>query len=87
MQLLIDAQGQGYCLYSELFDLSCLGLLSICRASHVEPDEVGEWYADLAPVNGPRLGPFPRRSAALAAEQSWLETHLLDGTSHPAVPS
>ena len=38
------------------------------RASHVEPDADGRWWADLSPVAGPRLGPFEVRSAALDAE-------------------
>lgn len=77
MQLVVDARGQVQCLYSEAIDLAALGTLSIRRASHVEPDDVGRWWADLAPVRGPRLGPFTRRSDALAAEEGWLETHWL----------
>jgi hypothetical protein len=34
------------------------------------------WSANLSPVRGPKLGPFPRRSQALAAERQWLEQHL-----------
>ena len=47
------------------------------RHSHVEPDESGRWIADLSPVSGPALGPFPTRSAALAAEAAWLEANRL----------
>ena len=54
---------------------SVFGDLAIRRASHVEPDAAGRWWADLAPVGGPRLGPFDRRSEALAAELRWLERH------------
>jgi len=50
--------------------------VSIRRASYVEPDDHGQWWADLHPVGGPCLGPFPRRSAALAAELRWLEDAL-----------
>ena len=46
------------CLYSEELNLRVLGRLSIQRGSHVEPDERGQWLADLAPVDGPVLGPF-----------------------------
>ncbi len=53
------------------------GQLSICRASHVEPTENGQWLVDLAPVRGPLLAPFSTRSAALAAENAWLETDWL----------
>lgn len=75
MDLIVDLQGTVRCLYDEAIELSSLGSVSICRASHVEPDEVGRWWADLAPVSGPRLGPFDRRSLALAAERAWLNQH------------
>lgn len=45
------------------------------RASYVEPGK-GGWKADLKPVNGPVLGPFNRRDAALRAEDNWLRQHL-----------
>ena len=77
MQLVIDAVGTTRCLYSEEIDLSSLGGVTILRASHVEPDEDGQWFADLSPVNGPLLGPFGRRTQALEAETRWLETHRL----------
>ncbi len=77
MQLMIDPSGQVRCLSSETIDLASLGSLSISRGSHVEPDEEGQWLADLSPVSGPCLGPFMKRSEALAAEQSWLEEHWL----------
>jgi len=82
MQLIITPQGSLRCVYTEEIDLAQLGQLSISRGSHVEPDSTGRWFADLAPVAGPRLGPFQRRSEALAAESQWLELHWLsDGTS------
>ena len=76
MQLLFLATGQVHYLYDEALDLSSLGQATIRRASHVEPDEAGLWWADLAPVAGPKLGPFIRRSEALAAEAAWLEARL-----------
>lgn len=79
MQLVIDGRGRVHCLYTETMDLSTLGRLFIRRASHVEPDANELWRADLSPVGGPLLGPFDRRSQALAAEQDWLETHWLSG--------
>jgi hypothetical protein len=79
MQLVIDGRGQVHGLYGEAIDLTALGCLSIRRASRVEPDAAGQWWADLEPVSGPLLGPFRVRSAALAAEQAWLETHWLPG--------
>jgi len=45
------------------------------RASYVEP-AMGGWTADLAPVNGPVLGPFHLRQEALDAEREWLDEHL-----------
>lgn len=53
--------------------------LRTTRASHVEPTASGEWAADLAPVGGPRLGPFKRRGQALAAEVRWLALQLNAG--------
>jgi hypothetical protein len=81
MQLRIDANGMVQCVYAELIDLTSFGTPSIRRASHVEPDEQGQWWADLSPVGGPRLGPFITRSPALDAERAWLETHWLGGLS------
>jgi hypothetical protein len=80
MQLLIDRQGQVRCIYGEAIDLAALGPLTIHRGSYVEPDDQGRWWADLAPVGGPRIGPFDRRSEALDAERTWLETHWLSQT-------
>ena len=77
MDLLIDSAGSIRCLYGEAIDLAALGKLRIERGSHVEPDAHGRWWADLAPVAGPLLGPFDRRSAALAAEAAWLLEHWL----------
>jgi hypothetical protein len=76
MQLVIDPYGCAYGVYAEAIDLSSLGQLTIRRASHVEPDAHGLWWSDLSPVQGPRLGPFDRRSAALAAELCWLDNHI-----------
>ncbi len=86
MQLVIDAQGQIRCLYAEVLDLTALGPVSIRRASYVEPDEQGRWWAELAPVGGPRLGPFALRSQALAAELDWLDHHWLSATEAPDPP-
>ena len=77
MQLVIFSGGVVRTLYSEMLDLAVLGTLQIERASMVEPNMAGEWLADLSPVSGPVLGPFPRRSQALAAEQAWLEANWL----------
>ncbi len=75
MDLRIDPGGTVRCVYDEALDLSVLGSLTITRASYVEPDEEGSWWSDLSPVQGPRLGPFNRRSEALSAEAAWLAAH------------
>jgi hypothetical protein len=77
MQIIVEPGGAVRCIYSEEIDLAALGSPAIVRASHVEPDQQGRWWADLSPVVGPLLGPFGNRSEALAAEQQWLEAHWL----------
>lgn len=56
----------------ELASLVSEGKATISRASHVEPTEDGKWTADLGPVGGPVLGPYPLRREALDAEIAWL---------------
>jgi hypothetical protein len=53
MLLRINPGGAVRCLYAEAIDLAALGTLAIRRASHVEPDGQGHWWADLSPVGGP----------------------------------
>jgi hypothetical protein len=77
MDLVIDPAGTVRAVYSEAIALEALGHLHITRASRVEPTEDGRWTADLTPVGGPVLGPFPRRSEALSAEAAWLGRHWL----------
>jgi hypothetical protein len=77
MDLIIESGGQARCIYDETIALQSLGRLNVQRASHVEPNETGEWFADLSPVNGPLIGPFTMRSDALVAERAWLESYWL----------
>ena len=77
MELIIQG-GKVRCIYAETLDLRGLGKPNITRASHVEPDLAGRWIADLAPVDGPKLGPFDKRTDALAAEVQWLRENWLD---------
>ena len=77
MELVITRTGEIRCIYGEAIALSELGPLRISRASHVEPDSAGNWWADLRPVGGPLLGPHPCRSLALVAELGWLHKHWL----------
>jgi hypothetical protein len=73
MELVVGADGGVKCIYDETLDLRELGRLTITRASHVEPDRDGFWWADMGPVGGPMLGPFASRSEALGAERGWLQ--------------
>jgi hypothetical protein len=79
MKLLVKPDGTVKAIYDEAIDLAVLGRPTITRASHIEPTSDGGWLADLTPVGGPVLGPFERRSEALAAESDWLERHWLVG--------
>jgi hypothetical protein len=72
MELVVDAGGAVKCIYDETLDLRALGRLRISRASHVEPDSDGNWWADMGPSGGPVLGPFGTRGEALQAERGWL---------------
>ena len=83
MTLIIDPAGQGHCLYTEDLDLRSLGPMHIARASQLEPDDQGNWWANLSPVAGPVLGPFGLRSEALAAERDWLDGHLASMATAP----
>ena len=77
MQLVVQLGGTVHCLYGEELELPQLGRLAIARGSHVEPTATGQWTADMSPVTGPVLGPFPSRSDVLTAERQWLEIHWL----------
>ena len=75
MDLFIAPDGTASAIYGEEIDLHALGTTTITRVSHVEPDDSGQWFADI--VDGPKLGPFARRSEALVAEVAWLTEHRL----------
>ncbi|MEN9663833.1 MAG: hypothetical protein RLZZ326_196 [Planctomycetota bacterium] len=72
VELIINADGGVRCISDEALDLRALGKLQITRASHVEPDSDGNWFADMGPSGGPVLGPFRSRTEALQAERGWL---------------
>ncbi len=76
MELLVNAGGSVRCIYDEGIDLREIGRLTITRASHVEPDRDGFWWADMGPVDGPMLGPYGSRSEALQAEREWLAVRM-----------
>lgn len=72
MELVVGCDGGVKCIYGEELDLREIGRLQITRASHVEPDLEGNWWADMGPVEGPVLGPYRSRTEALGAERGWL---------------
>ena len=82
-----DHTGTVTSIYQEALTLDALGPASIRRASHVEPDDQGRWYADLSPVDGPMLGPFDRHSDAHIAEVRWLVGSSLDKADSVADPA
>ena len=81
MELIIDSYGLTRCVYSDAIPLQGFGQVRIKRASNVEPNEQGEWIADLSPVFGPTLGPFVKRTDAIEAEVTWLNGVLSDAIS------
>jgi hypothetical protein len=86
MSLHIAPDGTIRCLYGEEIDLAALGEVEIRRASRVEWN-AGQWWVTFldSPLsaiglfgNGV-LGPFGRKSEALAAEAEHLEDFLDKG--------
>ena len=86
MELVVDAGGDVRCVYGEELDLREIGKLQITRASHVEPDRDGYWWADMGPVDGPVLGPFRSRTEALGAERGWLVGQIVETASNQRLP-
>ncbi len=77
MIISIDLNGGIRAIYSDEFNWQALGRPTIQRASQVEPDHLGLWWADLGLSNGPKIGPFAKRTDAIAAEVAWLEKNRL----------
>ena len=70
---LVVVSDEGWkCISGEELNLRTLGRWQIPRASHIEPDLDVNWFADVGPVEGPKLGPFRTQSEALGAERGWL---------------
>ena len=77
MILSISSKGDIRGIYTVEFPWRELGKTLVKRASNVEPDHLGLWWADLSLSKGPKLGPFAKRADAIAAEVRWLEKHRL----------
>jgi hypothetical protein len=84
MELVVCVDGGVRCINDEALDLRAIGELQITRASHVEPDRDGCWWADMGPVGGPVLGPYGSRTEALAAEKGWLAARMPSPTRSTA---
>ena len=77
IEWVVSTTGETRMVFNDRVDLRSVGRISIRRGSHVEPTPLGQWNADLSPVAGPTLGPFDKRSEALAAEVAWLQQNWL----------
>lgn len=76
--IVVEPSGTIKLIYQDdLRGLLAEGRGEIHRVSHVEPTAGGQWEADLSPVDGPVLGPFETRQAALDAEVEYLNTNVL----------
>ena len=76
MELVVGCDGGVKCIYDEALDLREIGKLQITRASHVEPDAEGYWWADMGPSGGPVLGTYGTRGEALGAEKEFLSPRV-----------
>ncbi len=74
INVLIRPDGSVVMIYQEHLSLTALGPGKVKRASEVNPDGEGKWWAQI--YRGPKLGPFAKRSEAVAAEIRYLEEHL-----------
>ena len=86
MELVVDAGGDVRCIYGEELDLREIGKLQITRASHVEPNRDGFWWADMGLAEGPVLGPFRNRTGALQAARGWLIGQIVETASNQRLP-
>lgn len=75
IQIVVSGDQIRFIHQDDLVEMLLVGKSTTRRASHVELSQDG-WNADLRPVNGPVLGPFARRDAALQAEAQWLRENL-----------
>lgn len=77
MIISVDPNGNMTAIYDdELTDLFQEGSVTIRRASNVEADKNGQWWAEMLDGTGTKLGPFTKRQDALDAEKEYLERKL-----------
>jgi len=80
MKIKINTDGTACLLYMEDIPIEELGKVdSIKRLFHVEPTQDNRWTATVG-MDTPEcvvLGPFEKRSDALAAEVEWIEENIL----------
>ena len=74
-----DAEGNLQFLYDDALKfLEQHGDVQIIRASDVDPDAQGNWWADLSKSGvDVKLGPFVTRREALQAERNYLDKEVL----------
>jgi hypothetical protein len=85
----VEADGVAHCIYDETLDLGALVKLQTTRASHVEPDAEGSWWADMGPSGGPMLGPYGSRSEAEGGFSRYFFRHLspMASSNEPLFPA
>jgi hypothetical protein len=92
MKLSISRDGTITAIYSDSLAPLIEGAanVAITRASNVEPDQFGQWWATMHASANDRInpgrvfGPFKLRSEALAAEVAYLEARLFPGVVESA---
>jgi hypothetical protein len=72
----IAPNGTVFTVYTDTIDLRALGRVRAIRASVVEWDEDHQAWTARILKTGERLGPFPTRAEAVAAERRVLAAHL-----------
>ena len=87
VQIAVRPDGTAEYIYDEEVHMDTLGKAVLRRASHVEPGADLAWFADMAPSGGPVLGPFQKRSDAIAAEIEWLKANVISQKGVHASPS
>lgn len=80
-EIVVKPNGDISFIYSDALSAVAVGVDRVTkRASHVEPNHLGNWEADMSPFGYPViLGPFPTRAEALNAEVIFLRGVMATG--------